>query len=93
MTTIWDLKANPWSDEPRYYPPGQHPATAHMRAELDAAEMLLAETRLREIMTGAEFDTTGVEGMIGYLKEELDKFEAGEYAAKAQSAAALKERS
>lgn len=82
--TIWDLKAVPWSDAPRYYPPGQHPATAQMRAQLKKAEEFKAEIDRQRALTGAVVDTKQLVEFINYLREQLVNFEQGESDRKAR---------
>jgi hypothetical protein len=90
--THWHLKRGPWTDEPRYYPPGQHPATAQMREQLAYAEGLLSKMRLRAVETGVEFDTTPTEEFIAYLKDKLAEFEARESELKARDAWIMRDR-
>lgn len=100
--TIWDLKANPWSDAPRFYPPGAHPSTMAMREQLKTAEKLRARVidlhhttrplrfRLPEMVlepdTRPPPDTTELDRFIVYLRDELAMFEGRESEVKAEYA-------
>jgi hypothetical protein len=90
--THWDLKQNPWTDEPRYYPPGRHPATARMREHLAYLEDMLAKMRLRAVQMGVKFDTAPTEDFIAYLKDQLAAFESRESELKARDAWVLRDR-
>lgn len=97
--TIWDLRAAPWSDAPRFYRPGKHPATLAMRAQLRTAEEL--RQRVLDLHRGTEPityllpaftrlpdtrpapDTTQIDEFIAYCKDELAKFESRESELKA----------
>jgi hypothetical protein len=74
------LKRAPWTDEPMFHPPGQHPATARMRAHLAKA---------RELQ--AKLDTPEVREFITYLEDELAAFEQREGDVKAHYFAMLAE--
>lgn len=62
MTDHWDLKRSPWDHSPRYYPPGQHPATYRRRKQLEYLEAA----------------GLGDHEFAGYLRERLSQFEEQE---------------
>lgn len=82
--TIWDLKANPWSGDSRYYSPGQHPGTARMRKQLAEAERLRAVWTHRGLEHGVKYDTEQLDEFVEYLREQLMLFEARESDLKAR---------
>lgn len=68
--THWDLKMYPWDNRtPRYYPPGQHPATYRWRWTLAKA---------LECGLGDDHE------MVVYLREQIAAFEQAESDLKAQ---------
>lgn len=66
---------HPWCDRPRYYPPGQHPATYLQREIL---------RRLRELPR-----TSVVMEAMDYYEQSLAAFEGTESERKARDAAIL----
>lgn len=76
MTTIWDLKQNPWDDAPRFYPPGQHPAYWRWRETLRKMEAL----------------GQGDHEAAGYIREQIAMFEQAESEAKAMYDRMLRDR-
>jgi hypothetical protein len=68
VTSIWDLKRAPFSEEPRYYPPGQHPATWRMREHLRCIEAV----------------GMGDSDAATYIRDKLVAFEEAESEAKAR---------
>lgn len=90
--SIWDLKQGPWIDAPRYYPPGQHPATAMMRAQLAKAEQIKADAERKSVEHGVRYETQPLEEFIAYLKDELAMFESRESELKARDDQMLRDR-
>ena len=76
--TIWDLKRESWTDEPRYYPPGQHPAMYRHREQLRGLEELKREAERLEM------DTSTIVEVIDYISGEIANFEARESELKAR---------
>jgi uncharacterized protein YlxW (UPF0749 family) len=71
------LRANPADNRPRFYPPGQHPASAKWRAELKRA--LALEATLRSMQ---EDPNKSLNEYIEYLQNQLAQFEESESEAK-----------
>lgn len=72
------LRSGPVTNEPRFYPPGQNPATAKLRAELKLALGLRRDLRSSQ----PTVSTKAVEEYIEYLQNKLAEFEEGESEAK-----------
>lgn len=63
--------------EPRFYPPGQNPASARLQAELK-----LALDLRRQLQSTPTESTEVVEEYIEYLRNKIAEFEEGESEAK-----------
>jgi len=61
----------------RFYPPGEHPATARLRTELERAKDLNDR-----MLPGIFGKPTDVERAIDYMEERLAIFDAGDRRAK-----------
>lgn len=68
------MRVSPHSLEPRFYPPGMHPATAKLRLQLKKAEAL-------DLIV--EGSSEQLNEFLAYLYDEIAKFEEGESERKA----------
>lgn len=66
--SVWDLHMGPWTTAPRFYPPGQHPATAQWRQRIADLEMWEHLSVLA---------TEGRE-MLDYCRQQVANFDARE---------------
>ena len=94
LVSIWDLKLGLWTTEPRFHPPGQHPANYRMREDLRAMEALRERsiTAIHELLViegaGSERHLRMLAGLaeleesMAWLAEQVAQFEASEAEAK-----------
>lgn len=89
----WFLKADPWSDRPRYYPPGQHPALERDRRMIARVRRFIDEVRRREVecmLVPGEIDLNDAYRVIEYYEQRIAAFEEAESERKAHDAALLR---
>ena len=83
MTAMNLYDAKNIDGSPRFYPVGQHPATARWRAQLAKAEATKAEAERMSVESGVAIPTDAIEGFIAYIKDQIATFEARESEVKA----------
>lgn len=80
------LPAGSWGFEPRFYPPGQHPATHRMREQAK----ILRSIRSRLAAVGS--DTANVDASLDYIDSRMAAFEEQETECKQRTLAMLERR-
>lgn len=89
----WDLKRGPWTDEPRYHRPGQHPALEQTRRMLAAIR-----DHQRQALRDEQFaivpvvDVSLADQAIAHHEQQIADFEGRESEAKARDYYMLKGR-